>query len=193
MIRQPCLALVASLALLATACQSGPAAPLTRDAGAENTVRANPTYRLGSGDQLRVTVFGQPDLTGEFDVDGTGVISMPLIGEVVVKDLSVREVEALIAGMLADGYIRDPRVSAEVTNYRPFYILGEVNQPGEYPYTSGLTVVNAVAAAGGYTYRANQRVVFIKALEEVSEVTYPLDTTIHVQPGDTIRIGERLF
>jgi polysaccharide export outer membrane protein len=187
------LALSTGLLLVTGACETGTPASARPSSNSLEPTRTNPVYQLGSGDQLRITVFGQPDLTGEFDVDGSGVIAMPLIGEVAAQDLSVRELETLIASMLADGYIRDPRVSAEVTNYRPFYILGEVNRAGEYPFTSGLTVKNAVAAAGGYTYRANQRVVFIKALEADGEKSYDLDATIHVQPGDTIRIGERLF
>lgn len=185
--RQVCAAAALSLVV---ACQSAPGAPRAADAFAN---REAPVYRLGSGDELRITVFGQPDLTGQFEVDGSGSIAMPLIGEVESAELTVRELETAITARLADGYLRDPRVSAEVTNYRPYYILGEVNQPGEYPYTSGLTVQNAVAAAGGYTYRANQRIVFIKSLEEDRELNYQLSPQIQVQPGDTIRIGERLF
>lgn len=178
-----------ALSLIA-ACQSAPGATRASDASAN---REAPVYRLGSGDELRITVFGQPDLTGQFEIDGSGSIAMPLIGEVGAADLTVRELENAITAQLADGYLRDPRVSAEVINYRPYYILGEVNQPGEYPYNSGLTVQNAVAAAGGYTYRANQRVVFIKALDDDRELSYQLSPQIQVQPGDTIRIGERLF
>ena len=185
--RQVCAAAALSLVV---ACQSAPGGPRATDASAN---RETPVYRLGSGDALRITVFGQPDLTGEFEIDGSGSISMPLIGEVESAELTVRELETAIKARLADGYLRDPRVSAEVTNYRPYYILGEVNRPGEYPYNSGLTVQNAVAAAGGYTYRANQRVVFIKGLDEDRELNYQLSPQIQVQPGDTIRIGERLF
>ena len=87
----------------------------------------------------------------------------------------------------------NPRVSAEVINYRPFYILGEVGRPGEYPYTSGLTVQNAVAAAGGFTYRANKRAVFIKSIDSDQEILYDLTPSTVVKPGDTIRIGERIF
>lgn len=186
-LRQICAAAALSLVV---ACQSAPGAPRAADASAN---RETPVYRLGSGDELRITVFGQSDLTGQFEIDGSGSIAMPLVGEVPAASLTVRELEDAIKARLADGYLRDPRVSAEVANYRPYYILGEVNRPGEYPYTSGLTVQNAVAAAGGYTYRANQRVVFIKALEDDRELNYQLSPQIQVQPGDTIRIGERLF
>lgn len=182
---------IAAIFLLA-ACQTVTTPSVQRSANAASDRQTN-AYQLGSGDQLRITVFGQPDLTGEFEVDGTGSIAMPLIGEVPAADLTVRQLEAAIRDELANGYLRDPRVSAEVTNYRPYYILGEVNRPGEYPYTSGLTIQNAVAAAGGYTYRANQRVVFVKGLDDNRELTYELSPRIQVQPGDTIRIGERLF
>jgi len=185
------IALLSAAAFLA-ACQTvtSPSIGRVSNVSADRPIGA---YELGSGDQLRITVFGQPDLTGQFEVDGTGAIAMPLIGEVPVAELTVRELEAAITARLTDGYLRDPRVSAEVTNYRPYYILGEVNRPGEYPYTSGLTIQNAVAAAGGYTYRANQRIVHIKNLEEDRENSYELSPQLQVQPGDTVRIGERLF
>ena len=107
--------------------------------------------------------------------------------------LSTAQLETSITETLAAGYILDPRVSVEVINYRPFYILGEVGTPGEYPYTNGLTVQNAVAAAGGYTYRANKRVVYIKSIESDREIAYDLTPGTVVKPGDTLRIGERIF
>jgi protein involved in polysaccharide export with SLBB domain len=125
-------------------------------------------YTLGNGDQLRITVFGQPDLSGQFEVDGTGSISMPLIGQVEALGLTTPQLENRIVEMLEGDYVLNPRVSAEVINYRPYYILGEVNRPGEYPYNSGLTVVNAVAAAGGWTYRARKNVVYIKSVDSQS-------------------------
>ncbi len=101
--------------------------------------------------------------------------------------------EQTVNAKLADGYLRNPQVSAEVINYRPYYILGEVNTAGEYAYTSGLSVLNAVASAGGFTYRANKRVVYIKSVDGVDEAAYELNSQVLVQPGDTIRIGERIF
>lgn len=150
-------------------------------------------YRLGSGDRLRVIVFGEDTLSGEYTVDGSGAVSLPLIGEVTAGGLSLREFQRAVEASLRDGYLNDPRVSAEVMNFRPFYIMGEVRDPGEYPFTSGLTVVNAVATAGGFSYRANTRVVFIKRAGADREVQYPLTVNTPVQPGDTIRIGERFF
>lgn len=152
-----------------------------------------PTYTLGSGDQLRIIVFGEENLSGEFFVDGAGMVSLPLVGEVPAAGMTVAEFRSVLEARLADGYLNDPRVSAEVLNYRPFYILGEVEESGEYPYTDGLTVMNAVARAGGFTYRANTRVVFIKRADTNAEVEVPLNATLRVMPGDTIRIAERFF
>ena len=152
-----------------------------------------PAYRLGSGDQIRVIVFGEEDLSGEFFVDGAGSVSLPLVGEVNATGMTVQEFRTELEARLADGYLTDPRVSAEVLNYRPFYILGEVSESGEYPYTDGLTVMNAVARAGGFTYRANTRAVFIQRADASEEVEVTLTPTLRVMPGDTIRIAERFF
>ncbi|MBU6371304.1 MAG: polysaccharide export protein [Alphaproteobacteria bacterium] len=174
-----------------TPASPGPATPAPVPVAGPGGV--SPEYRVGAGDRLRIIVFGQQDLGGEFQLDGSGVVSLPLIGQVVVKDKTVRELEMAIADRLRDGYLSDPRVSAEVLNFRPFYILGEVNRPGEYPYTDGLTVMKAVATAQGYTYRANQKRVFIKRAHETEEKAYPLQAATTVGPGDTIRIPERFF
>lgn len=179
-------------ALLITACQSGPA-PVTPTASAPATTVTVTEYTLSSGDQVKVTVFGQPDLSGQFEVDGSGTFSMPLIGQVSAEGLSVPQLETTIAAALADGYLVNPQVSAEVANYRPYYILGEVRNPGEYPYTNGLTVMEAVASAGGFTYRARKNVVFVRATDANAEQSVALTATTQVKPGDTLRIGERIF
>ena len=150
-------------------------------------------YRLDAGDRLRLTVYGEEDLSGDFAVDGTGHVSLPLIGEVMVKDMTVREFQVAVDKALRDGYLKDPRISAEVTAYRPFYILGEVKRPGTYPYQNGLTVLNAVATAEGFTYRANERFVFIRRDGAENEQKYSLTSGTPVRPGDTIRISERFF
>jgi protein involved in polysaccharide export with SLBB domain len=155
--------------------------------------RLVPEYRLGSGDKIRVTTFGEEALTGEFLVGGTGKVSMPLVGELDAAGLTARDFQSRVETALKEGYLREPRVSVEVLSYRPFYILGEVTKPGEYPYTNGLTVQNAVATANGFTYRANKTRVFIKRADGVKEEEFPLTSTTQVAPGDTIRIGERFF
>ncbi|HEY8572892.1 polysaccharide biosynthesis/export family protein [Phenylobacterium sp.] len=150
-------------------------------------------YRLGSGDKIKVTTFGEEALTGEFLVSGTGKVSLPLVGEIDAAGQTARQFQQRVEMALKDGYLRDPKVSVEVLNYRPFYILGEVKEPGTYPYTNGLTVKNAVATAGGFTYRANEKRVFIKRADAPKEEAIQLTDTTPVAPGDTIRIVERLF
>lgn len=152
-----------------------------------------PEYRTGAGDKLRITVFGHDDLSGEFQVDGSGIISLPLIGDVAAGERSVKEIEGAIVDKLKPGYLKNPRVSVEVVNYRPFYILGEVKNPGSYPYVNGMTVVNAIALSGGYTYRAREdRVLIIRAEDpERTKQSGSLDTS--VSPGDIIEVPERFF
>jgi polysaccharide export outer membrane protein len=163
-------------------------------AGGSNPVPDRFEYRLGAGDKVRIIVFGEESLSGEFLVPGgAGTISFPLVGDVQASGLSVTELQTQIVTKLKDGYLKDPRVSIEVLNYRPFYILGEVARPGQYSYTNGLTVLNAVATANGFTYRANTHKVYIKRPNAPREVEYDLTTTTRVEPGDTIRIGERFF
>jgi polysaccharide export outer membrane protein len=151
----------------------------------------NAVYRLGSGDRLRVTVFGESELSGEFQVDGAGTVAMPLIGEVRARGLTVREFEKAVTSALQDGYLRRPQVSVEVLNFRPFYILGEVQRPGSYPYVDGMTVLNAVVLAGGYTYRARTNRLTIRRANEAEEREVGDDAV--VLPGDVIRIPERFF
>ena len=150
-------------------------------------------YLLGPGDKVRVTVYGEESLSGEFFVSGTGLMSLPLIGEIKVGGMTVGQFQTAVQDKLKDGYLKDPRVSAEVLTFRPFYILGEVEKPGTYPYTSGLTVLNAVATAGGFTYRADKKSVYIKRNGDTSENKGELKPSTLVSPGDTIRIGERFF
>jgi len=190
-----------SIGLLGLAgCASTPTTPVqiggSADSGADSeAVEAvlEAAYLLGAGDQLRIIIFGEADLSGEFVIDGSGRVSLPLVGEVDAAGKTLVEFRRDVEAALSDGYLNDPRVSAEVLNYRPFYIMGEVQESGEYPYSDGLTVTNAVARAGGYTYRANTRVVYIKRAGADIEVVVPLTPGIRVMPGDTIRIAERFF
>jgi len=150
-------------------------------------------YLLGAGDKVRVTVYGEESLSGEFFVTGSGLMSLPLIGEIKAGGMTVGQFQVAVQKALSDGYLKDPRVSAEVLTFRPFYILGEVEKPGTYPYTSGLTVLNAVATAGGFTYRADKKNVWIKHNGETTERKSELTPSTTVAPGDTIRLGERFF
>ncbi len=155
-------------------------------------VAAPTEYRLGAGDQIRITVFNEPDLTGPYTVGSQGTIAYPLVGTIRAGGLTVPEFTTALQTALAS-YVRSPSVSVEVTNYRPFFILGEVTRPGTYPYSANLTVPNAVATAGGFTYRANRSRVFIRHANENVERSYPLTVATPVLPGDTVRIGERIF
>ncbi len=150
-------------------------------------------YRLGPGDRLSVVVFGQDDLSGELAVDGQGRISMPLIGQVQAQNKTVNELQQILTDMLSVDYLIDPRISVDVTNYRPFYIYGQVNKPGSYPYVSGMTVRQAIALAGGYTRRASEEPVSITRTtpEELLDLEANLKTV--VLPGDTIEVFRRLF
>jgi polysaccharide biosynthesis/export protein len=150
-------------------------------------------YKLAAGDKVRLTVFNEPALSGEFSVSTTGALSFPLVGDVQADGKSIAEITSVVQKRLADGYLRDPNVSLEVTTYRPFFILGEVSAPGQYPYASNMTVLNAVATAQGFTPRADSKIVYIRRAGGVDEQAYRLTPDLRVLPGDTIRLGERFF
>lgn len=150
-------------------------------------------YRLGSGDKLQITVFNHEDLTGEYTVDGTGNVSIPLIGTITAKNLSLSEFEETLRSKLSPDYIVNPKFSIQVLNYRPFYILGEVERPDSYPYVSGMTYLTAVAIAGGFTYRAKQNHVFVIHANDATQTEVQAKMDMPVMPGDIIRVDERMF
>jgi protein involved in polysaccharide export with SLBB domain len=150
-------------------------------------------YRLGTGDKLKVTVYGEEDLSGEVFVDGSGQVQLPLIGQVKAAGLSVHEFVDELKQILGSKYLKDPKVSAQIENYRPFYIMGEVNKPGEYPYENGLNILGAVALAGGYTYRANDADVYVRRNGNTKEEELPANALTRVNPGDIVRVPERIF
>jgi polysaccharide export outer membrane protein len=151
------------------------------------------SYKLDTGDKVKVVVYGEDDLSGDFDVDGSGNVRLPLVGVVHAAGLTQKEFEQAVSAKLSQGYLLNPKVSVQVTNYRPFTILGEVNKPGEYPFENGMTALNAVAIGGGYTYRANEDSVYIRRKNSAKEVEYPADDKTLVFPGDTVRVAERIF
>jgi protein involved in polysaccharide export with SLBB domain len=151
------------------------------------------SYRLGPGDALRVTVFRHTDLSGEFSLDGEGYFAMPLVGEILGGGRTARQLENEVElALKSGGYLVDPQVSIEVLNYRPFYIIGEVSRPGSFEYVDGMTVINAVALAGGFTYRADQDdIVISRGGSSGPEIQAAPDT--EVLPGDIIEVQERFF
>ena len=151
------------------------------------------TYKLDVGDKLRVIVFGEADLGGEFQVDDSGFIRLPLIGQIRAAGLGLHDFESSVKSALEEGYLKNAKVSIEVVNYRPFYILGQVNKPGEYPFVNGMSVLNAVALAGGYTYRASESNIYVRRKGAAKEQQLPADQTTMVFPGDIVRIPERFF
>jgi protein involved in polysaccharide export with SLBB domain len=174
---------------LLTLAQMHPAA--AQQAAVQQAVQAE--YTLGAGDKLEVTVFGHTDLSGTFDVDGAGQISLPLIGQIVVLGMTAGQAEKVIRERLTPDYLKNPRVSLQVLNYRPFYIIGEVKQPGSYPYVNGLTVIQAVALAGGFTYRAKEKKIVVQRASDAARQKRQVRQTDAVLPGDIIEVQERYF
>jgi polysaccharide export outer membrane protein len=156
-------------------------------------ITAQSPYTLDSGDRLRIVVFGQDGLTNSYLVDASGHIAMPLIGSVMAKGATTDQLSARIADKLRDGFIREPHVAVEVEAYRPFFILGEVTAPGQYPYIANMTAETAVAIAGGFAPRAvRQSVVLIRNINgQQMRMTVPLG--YQLRPGDTINVQERWF
>ena len=150
-------------------------------------------YKLGAGDQLEIRVFNQDDLTGEYMINGAGNISMPLIGTVNAKNSTVKELETRLVEKLRPDYLLNPRVSIQVLNYRPYYIIGEVKSPASYPYVSGMTFLNAVAIASGFTYRAKRGHALVIRANNSKQEEAEMNMDRHVMPGDIIKIEERLF
>jgi len=190
---------ILSLATLSLcAVQPGCAAQGGTQAASAAAVPAAPNdaqYTLSAGDKIRVIVFGEETLTGEYVITSGGNLTFPLVGNLSASNKTVEQLQDALVAALGNGYIRNPNVSIQVISFRPFYILGEVNRPGEYPVSTGLTFEQAVASAGGFTYRANTRRAFIKRANEAKDTLIDLRGAepIVIRAGDTIRIRERHF
>jgi protein involved in polysaccharide export with SLBB domain len=150
--------------------------------------------KLGPNDRLRITVFGQPTLTGEYTLDGDGVLAFPLIGNVPANGVTTSQLQQAIAAKLKPDYMVNPNVSAEVITRRPFYVIGEVQKPGNYPYVSDMTALNAIAIAGGFTRRARKNDFYIRRLDKDGKVVrIEANVGTVLQAGDTLEVRERLF
>jgi len=173
-------------AVIHAAAQQAPAAPPA-------PAVYDTAYHLDAGDKLRVVVYGQEGLTNTYALDASGAITMPLIGRVPARGRTPAGLAADITARLRNGYIREPSVAVEVEAYRPFFILGEVAAPGQYPYVPNMTVESAVAIAGGFTPRARRDYVTLTHTDTsgISRIVVPMGTPIG--PGDTLQIGERWF
>lgn len=162
-------------------------------AGAGTAPPPATAFTLSPGDKVKIATYGEASLTGDYEVSPAGTIAFPLIGDVKAAGLGPEALSQAIQARLKAGYLLEPKVSVQVASYRPIYILGEVKKPGEYPFTQGLTIRGAVAKADGFTYRANEKRVFLKRAGDAGETIYPLSADFPVLPGDTIRFAERYF
>jgi polysaccharide export outer membrane protein len=170
-----------------------PASPQPASSHQSGPFPGEPPYTLDSGDRLRISVFGQQGLTNTYAVDAGGNIAMPLIGAVPARGLTTQQLAREIAARLRRGYVRDPSVTAEIVLYRPFFILGEVNSPGQYPYVADMTIEKAIAIAGGFAPRAHKKQVSVRRTMYGHMLKFDAPITFEVRPGDTIRVKERWF
>jgi len=176
---------VMAMMLLLAGCASG---------GGERPVSTSAyQFRLGAGDVMRIDVYGEERLSKEYPVAGDGTISFPLLGALQASGLTLPEFKALLVRELGEKVLREPLVTVDMVKYRPVFILGEVNQPGEYPYSAQMSVMALVAKAGGFTFRANEKIVLIRHGGEAEEVRYELTPDSAIQPGDTVRIARSIF
>jgi polysaccharide export outer membrane protein len=150
-------------------------------------------YTLDTGDKLRIVVFGQDALSNSYTIDAQGTVSLPLVGGVSARGMTTEQLSGSIAGRLKQSYLRDPSVAVEVEVYRPFFVLGEVTYPGQYPFVPNMTIENAIAIAGGFTPRAYRDKITItrKVNGLPSRITLPVRYPL--RPGDTIEVSERWF
>ena len=182
-----------SLHLIEEIAAARPATPIVPMAAAGGGSPGD-SNKLGPNDRLRITVFGQPTLTGEYTLDGNGVLAFPLIGNVPANGVTTSQLQQAIAAKLTPDYLVNPNVSAEVITRRPFYVIGEVQKPGNYSYVTSLTAINAVAMAGGFTRRAKKNDFYIRrTAADGQTVRVEAHSGTVLQPGDTLEVRERLF
>jgi len=167
-----------------------PAAAMAQAPAAEPVIE-EPAYLLDSGDKLRVVVFGQEGLSNSYSVDAAGMITMPLIGPVPARERTTTGLSRAIAEKLRNGYIREPHVAVEIEAYRPFFILGEVTAPGQYPYVANMTAESAIAIAGGFTPRAEKKSVEVSRSADRQLYRGRVPLAFQIRPGDTVLVRER--
>ncbi len=189
------VATVLALCSTLAACEGGSTLGRVSDADQQALIQSAATNAptLQAGEKIKVTVFGEDRLTGEYEIDPAGYVSLPLAGTIKAAGLTKPQLEQELSKKFRGEYLRNPKVTVDVATFRPFYILGEVTKAGEYPYKSGLNVMSAMALAGGATYRASRSSVLIQHPGENGFREYPMSPTIPVLPGDLIRVPERYF
>jgi len=171
-------------------------APLPRTIAMPQAAGAQPVeggYTLGPGDKVRVTIFGEQDLSGEYQLDGNGNIRLPLIGMTRAIGYTAGGLEAAIRAALVPNYLRNPRINVEITGYRPIYVVGAVQKPGQYSYVNDMTLLNAVALAGGFTPQAKNSVVYLRHEGATEERAVPTNMPLLIRPGDTVRVETTVF
>lgn len=151
------------------------------------------TPRFQGGEKIRITVYNEPSLSGDYDIDPSGVIALPLAGTVRAVGLTQTELEHELARIFRTEYLKNPKVTVTIIQFRPIYLVGEVEKQGEYPYKSGLNVLTAIALGGGATYRGSRNAVLIQHVGETGPKEYPMSSSTLVLPGDLIRVPERYF
>ncbi len=170
------------------------ALPAANLAHADSNLPDHGTYRLGSGDVLTISVYGEAELTGIYPIQDNGRITFPLVGDIALNDLTLAQGRDVLTQKLSDGYLIAPDVQIAIENFRPFYILGEVKTPGGYPYSAEMSAMNAVAMAGGFTYRAKQNSILLKRRQDDgTHIEMPIDADASIMPGDILTVKERFF
>src|ERR1700722_76281 len=181
------LVLLAGLLVAGCAADFGPVVPF------DGAIPVSVSPALQRGDKIKVTVYGEDNLNGIYDIDPSGSVSMPLAGQIRAAGRTKVELQHEISRKLKSEYLQDPKVTVEVAGFRPIYIIGEAEHPGEFFYRPGANLISAVTEAGGFTYRASRSYVLIKHAEEEVWRQYPLSAQVAIAPGDIIRIPERYF
>jgi protein involved in polysaccharide export with SLBB domain len=186
--------LLLACGLLLAGCSAGSnLGPVTEAEQNAMMEAAKGSPRLQPGEKIRLTVYGESSLSGDYQIDPSGYLSLPLAGTVKAAGLTQAELEQELSKKFRSEFLRNPRVTVSIMEFRPFYILGEIEKPGAYPYTSGLNVLSAIAIAGGTTYRGSRSTVLIQHPGESGMREYPLASSVPILPGDIIRIPQRYF
>jgi protein involved in polysaccharide export with SLBB domain len=190
MVKYFSLAFVLAVGLLVSGCYTdfGPV-----ELASEPVIRPYVATRLQPGDRIKVTVYGEDNLNGVYDIDPAGNVSLPLAGTLRASGHTKADLQRQITAKYKSDYLQNPKVTVDVVAFRPFFVMGEVEHPGEFPYRSDLNVLSATTVAGGLTYRASRSTVLIKHPGEQIWTEYALAPTVMIGPGDLIRIPERYF